>query len=155
MAWYKQNRISVDFSPAHVVRDEMWAILMCKLLLHLYKIKYGLPLCMVNIFMMTTGTECIVGGMGFAAVSHYVPNILSVMMCCILLLFCILLEHCVISCNSHSICETAKRWGFFPSLKAFRSILTWSVSFLLGTKVHFLVASASPWKGKHCYHPLT
>lgn len=75
------------------------------------------------------------------------------MMCCILLLFYMLLKHFVISCNRHSICEAAKHClSFFPSLKTFRWSLTWSAYFLLGTEVCFLLAPVSPLKGKHCYY---
>lgn len=91
--------------------------------MYLRIIKNWLPLCRVSIFMMMARAGWVGGGMGFAAISHYVPNILPIMMCCILLLFYMLIKYFVISCNRQSICKTEKQAIFFPSLNAFRRIL--------------------------------
>lgn len=131
MAWYRQYGLSVDFSPAH--REEMWSRLLCKLLMYLWKIKNWLPLCRVNIFMMMAGTEWVVRGIGFTAISHYIPNILSIMMCCILLWFYMLLKYFVISCNRHSICEAAKHYFvFFPIPKSLQMNITLKCFFSAG-----------------------
>lgn len=87
--------------------------------------------------------------MGFAAISHYVPNILPIMMCCILLLFYMLIKYFVISCNRQSICKTEKQAIFFPSLNAFRRILPQCLLFflffflLLGTQVQAIIPCGS------------
>lgn len=93
----------------------MWSVLLSRLLMYLRIIKNWLPLCRVCIFMMMAGTGWVGGEMGFAAISHCVPNILPIMMCCILLLFYMVIKYFVISWNMHSICETAKH--SFSTLK--------------------------------------
>ena len=115
IAWYRQNGLSIGIFPDYGVREEMWSVLLSRLLMYLRIIKNWLPLCRVCIFMMMAGTGWVGGEMGFAAISHCVPNILPIMMCCILLLFYMVIKYFVISWNMHSICETAKH--SFSTLK--------------------------------------
>lgn len=100
----------------------MWSVLLSRLLMYLRIIKNWLPLCRVSIFMMMAGMGWVGGKMGFATISHCVPSILPIMMCCILLLFYMLIKYFVISWNMHSICETAKH--FCSTLKCLQMNIT-------------------------------
>lgn len=159
MARYRQY----GFSPAYGNTEEMWSRLSSRLLMHLQKIKNWLALCIVNIFMMMAGTEWVVGGMGFAAISHYVPNIF--LWWCVVSCYCFI---CFLNILLYPVTSTVfvkqqnivrlGGWGgrqLFLCLKAFRWVLPWSVSFLLGTQGHFLVAAACTQKGEHCFYSLT